>query len=416
MTASKQPARKRAAIVRLAGYPQDMLVRREATALRDAGFETHIFCLRGCQPAEEVIDAIYVHRLPLRRKKGAVLRTLFEYVMFFWLVACKLTLFHWRKPWAVIQVNTMPDFLVFATLIPRLLGAKVTLQMYEPMPELWATQFSSFWLTKFLQQIEQWSLRYAHAAFTVTQTLKERFVSRGADPCKITVVLNVPDPQFFAMEHASPPKTDSSRFTLLCHGAVEERYGHDTMLQAIELVRATLPNVCLRITGNGSYRQALVRQIEQRDLQDHVQYLGYVSWEQLVEELTNADAGIVAQKSSPYSNLVHTGKMYDFLAFGKPVIVSRLEAVRAYFGEDMLFFFEAGNPHDLARAILEVYHQPCKRARMVQNALRAYRQYSWENQKIAYLGVYHRLVTGLTHLVVGQASSLTRRPGRPSHK
>ena len=30
----------------------------------------------------------------------------------------------------------MPDFLVFSALIPKLLGAKVVLDLHDPMPEL----------------------------------------------------------------------------------------------------------------------------------------------------------------------------------------------------------------------------------------------------------------------------------------
>ena len=282
----------------------------------------------------------------------------------------------------------MPDFLVFATLIPRLLGAKVTLQVYEPMPELWATKFKSPLTITLLKLSEQWSLQYAHTAFTVTQSLKERLVSRGADPDKITVVLNVPDACLFGRVSPRSAPSNGDGFTLICHGAIEERYGHDTMLQAIAAIRSSIPGLRLRITGDGSYRDAFLAQIEALGLQDRVQYLGYVSLDQLIAELGQADVGIVAQKASPYSHLVHTGKMYDYLAFGKPVIASRLDAVRAYFGEESLCFFTPGDPDDLARAILELFQQPDKRQMLIGNSQKLYDQYKWEKQKEIYLSVY----------------------------
>lgn len=380
---------KRAAIVRLLYYPDDMLVRREAEALRDLGFDVDVFCLRNAGEAPEaVIAGVAVHRLPLRREKRGALRNLFEYLAFFVLAAGALTAAHLRRPFTVIQVNTMPDFLVFATLGPRLLGARVTLQMYEPMPELWATKFASPWPSAILRVIADWAVRYADAVITVTEPLKDTLVARGADPAKITVVLNTPDPRLFGAPPAPAPGGDG--FRLICHGAIEERYGHDTMAQAVAALRDRLPGLELIITGDGAYREAFLALVERLGLQAHVRYLGYLPLPRLVEELNRADAGIVAQKASPYSHLVHTGKMYDFLAFGKPVLASRLRAVQAYFDDASLAYFEPGDPADLARVILEVAGDPARRRELVANSQRRYAQYRWERQKEIFASVYRR--------------------------
>jgi glycosyltransferase involved in cell wall biosynthesis len=406
----EQTMTKRACLVRHNYYPNDMLVRREATALREYGFDVEVLCLRGRdQPATEVIDGIQVRRLPLGRTKGGISRYLLDYLAFFMLVAIELTIRHLRRRYAVIQVNTMPDFLVFATLIPRLLGAKITLQMYEPTPELWATRLGLTHAADLgraslpqraaiglLRWIEQASLRYAHAVFAVTQQLKDNYVAHGANPGKITVVLNVPDARLFGWESETagashPSAADNGHFTLICHGAIEERYGHDNMLQAVAALKSTIPGLQLRITGFGNYRDELVTQIESLGIQENVKYLGYVSLEQLVAELRQADAGIVAQKASVYSHLVHTGKMYDYLTFGKPVIASRLRAVNAYFDDDSLCFFEPGNAEDLARAILEMFQQPDRRMSLSHNAGRLYEEYRWEKQRERYWATYAKL-------------------------
>lgn len=386
---------KRAAIVRLLYYPDDMLVRREAEALREMGFAVEVFCLRNQgERAHEVVDGIRVHRLPLRREKRGAARNLYEYAAFFVLAAVSLTVAHLRQPFTVIQVNSMPDFLVFATLLPKLLGAKVTLQMYEPMPELWATRFRSSLPGAILRAIAQWSVRYADAVITVTQALKDNLIAHGAEANKITVVLNAPDMRLFGISSpaasANGNGATAGTFTLICHGAIEERYGHDTMLQAVALLREELPHLHLMITGDGGYRDEFVAQVERLGLADRVHYLGYVPLAQLAEELRRADAGIVAQKASPYSHLVHTGKMYDFLAFGKPVIASRLNAVQAYFDEHSLGYFEPGNAEDLARVIRELASHPGKRRLLVENSQKLYVQYRWEQQKEAFRSVYRR--------------------------
>jgi glycosyltransferase involved in cell wall biosynthesis len=303
----------------------------------------------------------------------------------------------------------MPDFLVFTTLIPRLLGAKVMLQMYEPTPELWATRLGlnqkedlerASWQQrvpfKILRRIEQVCIRYAHHVFAVTQQLKDNFVTHGANPDKITVVLNAPDSMLFEIK-ANETGLDcqkvsgNNRFTLICHGAIEERYGHANMLEAVSLLKSSIPNLQLRITGHGSYLDEFLSQVKAMGLRDHVLYLGFVPLAQLVKELRQADVGIVAQKSSIYSNLVHTGKMYDYMAFGKPVIASRLRALEAYFDDRSLSFFAPGDSSDLARAMSELYHNPEKREALAQRADYLYQQYCWEKQSEHYLAAYARL-------------------------
>jgi glycosyltransferase involved in cell wall biosynthesis len=380
--------RKRVCIVRQNYYPADLLVRREAEVLKEAGFDVDVICISSShRPRKEIIDGVHVYRLPPQRKKRGVGRYLFEYFGFFFCVAIKLILLHLRCPYSLIQVNTMPDFLVFATLIPRLLGARVTLQMYEPMPELWMTKFSFRPLIRLFEAIQQSSLRYAHATFTVTQQLKDSLVARGADADKITVVLNVPSSRFFET-HALPAScSPDGHFTLICHGAIEERYGHDTMLEAVHALRSVIPHIRLRILGKGSYVEAFLAKVEELGLQDCVQYLGFVPLPQLVDELRRADVGIVAQKSSPYSHLVHTGKMYDYLYFHKPVIASRLKAVSAYFDEDSLCYFTPGHAQDLARAIRYLYENPEARETFVRNSRRLCERYRWEQQRTAYIAV-----------------------------
>lgn len=390
---------KRAAVVRLSSYPGDMLVRREAEAIHSLGYEVAVFCLReGDEPEREMIGGISVRRLPLERQKRGAFRNLFEYVIFSVLVAWALTVEHLRRPFTVIQVNTLPDFLVFATLLPKLLGAHVTLQMYEPMAELWETKFAARLPIAIIRRIAVWAIAYADHTFTVTQPLKDVLVKRGADQNKITVVLNVPDARLFGPAPVERREA-STGLRLICTGAIEERYGHDTMLHALAALRTELPDLQLRITGDGGWRAEFLALRDALGLQTSVHYLGYISVEALTAELHAADAGIVAQKASSYSHLVHTGKMYDYLAFGKPVIASRLSAVQAYFDEDSLCYFDPGDAQDLARAILECLGSEDKRLGWVERSQQLYSRYQWECQREGYLEVYRRWLNPSAEMV-----------------
>jgi glycosyltransferase involved in cell wall biosynthesis len=82
--------------------------------------------------------------------------------------------------------------------------------------------------------------------------------------------------------------------------------------------------------------------------------------------------------------------MYEYLAFGKPVIASRLNSVNAYFDDNSLAYFTPGDPEDLARVIVELAQCSERRQRLVNNSQRLYARYQWKRQQEIYLSVYRR--------------------------
>lgn len=389
--ARKRAPTERICLVRQRDY-YELPLRREAEALRDAGFDVDIVCLREPGgPALEVDNGVTLHRLPLARRRGGPLNYLLDYFMFFLAATVTVARLHLQRPFRVVQANSMPDILVFTALVPRLFGAKVVAFMKEPTPELGLTKYGSARLARLLQVIEQAALRFADLAFTVTEELKDAYVARGADPDKIVVVLNGPEAQHL-LQHRTDVVPDPDWFTAVCHGLVDERYGHDTMVRAIGLAKDRIPNLRLRITGSGDYVPELERLIEAEGLHEHVQFLGWLDMPDLVAELCRADVGIVAQKSSPYSNLVHTNKMYEYMLLDIPVIASRLRSTARYFGDDAVQYFEAGSAESLAEALVAVHASQERRRSLVATARQRYESFGWAAQKEVYLAGYAALL------------------------
>ena len=363
-----------------------MPIRREAEALREAGVEVDVILGRETgKPAFEVVSGVRLHRLPLQRTKGGVVGYLTDYVGFFLLAAAKLTRLHMRQAFDVVQVNTMPDILVFAALIAKLRGAKVLLFMQEPAPELAETLYGSRRMARLLARTEQLALRWADGAFTVTQDLKDRYVERGAAPEKIRVVLNGPDPRHLTSSTSGPSEPDPEFFTVFCHGTIEDRYGQDTILKAVALLHERIPNIRLRLTGRGGFVPQMLRLVEQLDISGRVDYLHWVELDELVDLIRASDVGVVAQKSSPYSNLVHTNKMYDYMLLGTPVAMSRLDSVQRYFDAGSVFWFTPGDEHSLADALAEIHHNPATARERVERASTLCERYGWLQQRDEYL-------------------------------
>jgi glycosyltransferase involved in cell wall biosynthesis len=385
--------RPRVCIVRQTHY-YELPVRREAEALVGAGYDVELIHMRGPDtPRREVVNGVTVSTLPGSLGKTSKLRYVFDYASFFVLVSATLTARHMRRRYAVIQVNTMPDFLVFATALPKLLGSRVIAYMHEPSPELAESLFGPGRVSRALGRVEQWVLRFADHAIAVTEQLKERYVERGARPERITVVLNGADPESLLGDWTPPAKdADDGLFTVICHGSIEDRYGQDTIVEAARILKRDLPDFRVVIVGRGKAVDALVEQIASAGVEDIVSFEGWVTDERLRELLHSADAGIVAQKATPYSHLVSTNKMVDYWIFGLPVIASRLRAVSELVDHDTLEFYEPGDPHDLARAIRRLHDDPARREQLARNGRRAQEQLGWSTQRKRYLAVFDRVL------------------------
>lgn len=389
-TGGKRP---RVCIVRQTHY-YEMPVRREAEALVGAGYDVELIHMRGADtPSREVVNGVVVSTLPGSLGKSSKLRYMFDYASFFVLVAATLTARHVRRPYAVIQVNTMPDFLVFATALPKLFGSRVIAFMHEPSPELAESLYGSGRVSKTLARVEQLVLRFADHAIAVTEQLKQRYVERGARADRITVVLNGADPESVLGDWKPPEnEVDDGLFTVICHGSIEDRYGQDTIVEAARILGPELPDLRVVILGRGKAVDTLVEKISATGVEDIVSFEGWVSDERLRELLHSADAGIVAQKATPYSHLVSTNKMVDYWIFGLPVIASRLRAVSELVDENTLEFYEPGDPHDLARAIRRLHDDPARRDELARNGRRAEEELGWTTQRSRYLAVFDRVL------------------------
>jgi glycosyltransferase involved in cell wall biosynthesis len=311
---------------------------------------------------------------------------------FFLLVTGYLSVQHIRRPYAVVQVISMPDFLVFAALVPRLFGSKVVAKMQEPTPELATTIFGPTVLTGILAHIEQKAIRFAHHTVTVTEQLKQRYVERGAAAERITVVLNCSDPYVMLPDQSRPPARTEPAFVVVCHGTIEDRYGQDTIIGAASLLRDEMPDLRVMITGRGSGVDNMVRAMADRGVTDVVRFEGFVSLDRLREILSSADVGVVAQKSSPYSHLVHTNKMVDYWIFGLPVIASKLKAVSELYDGRFIEYFEPGDEASLAAAIRRLRADPERRAELTENGRLAQARNGWATQRVTYLRVFEDLL------------------------
>lgn len=143
-------------------YEMDNRVRRYAEALAKRGDLVDVIALRwGDLPAHEIINGVHVYRIQRRSKKqsGKV-----SYLLPLIRFLANSAIFISSKKYDLIHVHSVPDFEVFAALIPKLLGAKVILDIHDIVPEFYASKFGASQtglIFKLLVLIEKACIRFS---------------------------------------------------------------------------------------------------------------------------------------------------------------------------------------------------------------------------------------------------------------
>lgn len=398
---------KRAAALLYSHYPADPRPRRAAEALVEAGVTVDMICLRerDDEPTCEIIGGVNVWRVPLRKRRGSKFAYLLLYSQF---IVYSFALLVWRGLWRkydLVHVHNMPDVLVFAALIPKLRGARVILDLHDPMPELMMSiyQFGSgHWFVRLLRRLERWSIGFADLAFTPNITFKNLFVARSCQPAKMQIVMNSPQQQIFDPDrldardnHAPGVGVNGAEFRLMHHGSIVHRHGVDLLVEAVARVRPKLPGVRLDIYGSPTPFLEMVLATAQRlGVADCVYSHGAKSQSEIAQAIQECHLGVVPNRRSAFTDINMPTRLFEYLAMRRPVVVPSTQGIRDYFSPDQILMFDRDNVDDLAKKILWVAANPEAVGEMVERGIEVYRQHLWDGEKARFLGHVAELVDG----------------------
>src|SRR6267143_3690799 len=382
---------KRVAMVLFSYYPSDPRPRRSAEALVNEGMKVDVICLMeaGTERRRETVHGVDVLRVPLKRRRGGIFGYVFQYVAFLAMSSLIVAARSLTGRYELVYVHNMPDILVLSALIPKIFGAKVILDLHDPMPELMMTIFNLRHDTlpvRILKRLEKWSIRLADRALTVNLACKKLFASRSCRPDKIRVVMNSPDESIFTFRPvpspSAPGRSQTSPFVIMYHGSLVERNGLDLAIEALARVRPSVPNAELRIYGAATpFLERVKESVGAKGMQEAVHYLGPKRAEEIAEAIEACDVGIIPNHRSIFTELNTPTRIFEYLALGKPVIAPRAPGITDYFDDDSLIVFELGDAEDLARRIEYVFFHGNDTTEIVKRGQEVYRAHAWREER-----------------------------------
>ena len=377
-------------MVTFSPYPFDPRPRRAVDALVGEGASVDLICLGSENAARrEVLNGIDVFRVPLKHPRRGKFEYVCRYAAF---ILTSSVIFAWRSlahRYDLVYVHNMPDILVLSSLIPKALGAKVVLDLHDPMPELTMAIFQVSQDSKSIQlmkHLEKWSIARTDLVITVSLPFKRIFSSRSCPPEKIVVVMNAPDGRIFPLRAPQPDallnRGRDKRFVIMYPGSIVERNGLDVAVEAMARVRKAIPTVELRIFGpSTAFLERVMDVVRTKDLQESVRYLGPRSLEALVPEIEDCDLGVIPNQRNAFTDINTPTRIFEYLALGKPVIAPSTPGITDYFDKGSLLFFQSGDAGDLAQQIEYAFSHPREVFEIAQRGQKVYLEHTWERER-----------------------------------
>jgi glycosyltransferase involved in cell wall biosynthesis len=387
---------RRIGMVAYSVYQRDNRVMRYAEALAARGDTVEVISLKQSpdDPAAEKVGSVQVFRIRGRytknqKSRGAYLLPL----LWFWAAATMwLAWRHLRHRYDLIHVHNMPDFLVFAAVLPKLTGAKVVLDIHDIMPEFYASKFQegedAFGI-KVLKKIERAAAGFADHVIISNHLWLKPFIARSAPEQKCSVFINYVNQDLFCPR---PHAAHGDKRIIMFPGGLQWHQGLDIAIRAMPAVLKKIPTAEFQIHGEGNMKDELVELVRDLGLTGSVRFFEPRSLSEIAKVMSQADLGIVPKRADSFGNEAYSTKIMEFMSLGVPLVVSSTKIDHFYFNDSVVRFFESGNPDALAEAIVEVLGNDELRRRMVASALEYAAQNSWQRRQGDYLELVDALI------------------------
>jgi phosphatidylinositol alpha-1,6-mannosyltransferase len=130
-----------------------------------------------------------------------------------------------------------------------------------------------------LTKLKRWiSLKMVNNVFYISEFTGKIIRNMGVSKNKMFLAHPGISKSFIkkALEDSKNYKRRSTQPTLLTLSRLIERKGIDNTIRAVDIVRKTIPKIRYIIAGTGPYKRYLKRLVHDLDLENHVEFTGYV--------------------------------------------------------------------------------------------------------------------------------------------
>lgn len=394
----RRPKPKRICMLCYSNYQTDARVTRYADSLAERGDHVDVISLRGTLHSPKEMKLGKVNLLCPQARVGknekSPVSFLLPLLRFLISSALLITRRHARERYDVLHIHNMPDFLVFAAWFPKLMGAKVVLDIHDIVPELYGSKFGTdnrSLTMSALKFVEYLAAKFSDHVIISNHLWQEKFAARTKSENKCSVFINNVDSRVFS---PMPRTRNDGKIIVLFPGGLQWHQGLDIALRAFQEVSRKVPQAVFHIYGDGIMKPSLKSLATELGFNGNVRFFDPLPVKEIAKVMADADLGVVPKRADSFGNEAYSTKIMEFMSLGVPVVISNTKIDRFYFDDTVARFFESGDHDSLAAAMLSVLTNDAARSEMVSRANAYATRNSWESRKRDYLQLIDSVAAG----------------------
>jgi len=389
---------------------RDSRVQRAARALGAAEHKVFVLALqRAGGPAEEGLGyAIALRRIPLQPLAKKALR----YLRFSIRGLDPLWYGHIARAVReydidVIHVHDLPLVNTGLKIACRK-GIPVVADLHENYPDLvsisraaWRGRAAALMIPPGRwRRFEKAWLERVDRIITVIDEMSDRLVSDyDISRQKITTVMNTVE---LGSIMSMPISEDILKryepwFTVMYMGNFGPHRGIQTAILAMPRILRAVPKARLVVVGAGGNERELQKLARNLRLDDAVEFTGRQPREMIPSYIAASTVCLVPYTMSVQTNASGPQKLFQYMAMGKPIVVSSMASLSRIIGETGGgLVYTAENAEALADAVIRLYGDKDLASQMGQAGLAAVRtRYDWSIEGKKLLELYRGLEEGM---------------------
>jgi len=387
----------------------DVRIKKEARSLAAAGHE--VVALVQDQPTNQRViqaDAITVQTYTL--PKANTIRnalTFFKRMSFLRIpVEALIERFAIENQVDVLHVHDLPN--VGAGIrVGRRLGIPVVADLHENYASAVRAYVGGSFKLRHLVTANQvlWHnyqrrcVRAADQIIVVIEEGRDYMLRYGIEPEKVHVVPNYVDLEYLKEYSAGarPSPEFSGKFVLSYIGYICSDRGVEVAIRAMALLKSDALDAKLVVVGDSggepSYPARLSSLVKELGVEDCVELAGWQPFENVPGYLAASDVGLVPHQRNPHRDNTIPNKLFDYMGFAKPVIVSDCPPLARIVNDARAgLIFHAGRPDDLAECILRLYENRELARRLGMSGAEAVKErYNWNTAAAELVKMYDGL-------------------------
>jgi len=208
---------------------------------------------------------------------------------------------------------------------------------------------------KFLYVYEYLCKRF-NCIFVISHAIKKYFIQQGIDEKKLYIYPMLIDPQRFEICNQS---TEVELYIAYCGDMGGNKDGLWNLIEAYTLFHIKIPNVKLYLIGDTKdveQYNALQNKVKSLNLEKDVVFTGRINREEMPYYLCQAAVLVLARPNNYQAKGGFPTKLGEYLATGKPVVITRTGEIDSYLEDNKdCFFVEPDNPKAFADRLCDVF-------------------------------------------------------------